>query len=206
MVLQHRHVSPPQWNKPKARPARATMRLKIGKRESQKCTFNRKRRCSHPVHSARGPRSFLRACPRAVRWRATGPRSAAPLLKRIFTIAAIAFLNFTILKRFGRCSEDLMASRREQMQERIESPEWAESEPENVFRFHHGSLVAERRGSPANRDDGSAALQLVHQLADAVRSREDHAAEVEARAHALGKRAIDELHLAEDRLRATDAA
>ena len=99
-----------------------------------------------------------------------------------------------------------MSSRREQMQEHIESPEWTESGPENVFRFHHGSLAAERRGSPADRHDGSAALQLVHQLADAVRSREDHAAQVEARAHALGKRAIDELHLAEERLRATDAA
>jgi hypothetical protein len=28
------------------------MRLKIGKRESQKCTFNRKERCSHPVYRA----------------------------------------------------------------------------------------------------------------------------------------------------------
>jgi hypothetical protein len=99
-----------------------------------------------------------------------------------------------------------MASRREQMQEHIESPEWTESGPENVFTFHKGPLAAERRDSPADRDDGSAALQLVHQLADAVRSREDHAAEVEARAHALGKHALDELNLAEGRLRATEAA
>jgi hypothetical protein len=92
------------------------------------------------------------------------------------------------------------------MQERIESPEWTESEPENVFRFHHGPLAAERLDSLADRDNGSAALQLVHQLADVIRSRENHAAQVEARAHALGKRALDELNLAEGRLRATEAA
>jgi len=64
-----------------------------------------------------------------------------PLLKRIFTIATIAFPNFTILKRFRRCSEDIMASRREQMQEHIESPEWTESGLENVFRFYPGLLL-----------------------------------------------------------------
>jgi hypothetical protein len=129
-----------------------------------------------------------------------------PLLKRIFTIATIAFPNFTILKRFRRSSEDIMASRREQMQEHIESPEWTESGPENVFRFYPGPLAAERGDNPADGEDGSAALQLVYQLADVVRSREEHAAQVEARAQALGKRAIDELNLADERLRATEAA
>src|SRR5204863_353818 len=59
MVLQHSHVSPPQWNKPKSSAGEEPCGLKIGKRESQKCTLNRKERCSQPVHSARctvGPR------------------------------------------------------------------------------------------------------------------------------------------------------
>ena len=34
-----------------------------------------------------------------------------------------------------------MASRREQMQEHIESPEWTESGLENVFRFYPGLLL-----------------------------------------------------------------
>jgi hypothetical protein len=93
---------------------------------------------------------------------------------------------------------------REQMQECIESPELTEPGLGNVFRFHHAALPAEREDT--DQDHGPAALQLVYQLADVVRSREEHAAQVEARAQALGKRALDELNLAEERLRATEVS
>ena len=78
-------------------------------------------------------------------------------------------------------------------QAQIERPEWTASGPKNVSKLHHGPHAAESGDSSAERDDGSDALQLVDQLAEAVRSREERAAQVEALARALGKRALDEL-------------
>ena len=79
-------------------------------------------------------------------------------------------------------------------------------EAENVFKFGAIASAAETRDSRAGQAHSPAALELVHQLADVIRSRENHAAECEARAQALAQRALDELKLAEARLRSAEIA
>jgi chromosome segregation ATPase len=80
------------------------------------------------------------------------------------------------------------------------------NEMENVFRFRHGAVVAERCNIPVVQEDGSSALQLVQQLAEVIQGKEDHASEVEARAQALAQAALDELKRAESRLRSSEIA
>jgi chromosome segregation ATPase len=95
---------------------------------------------------------------------------------------------------------------RGQMREHIANLESTEHVAENIFKLRRTAPVAETRDSLADREDSPAALQLVYQLADVIRSKEEHAAEIEGRAQALAKRALDELKLAETRLRSAEIA
>ena len=92
------------------------------------------------------------------------------------------------------------------MRERIPGLESTEPAAENIFKIRGAAPVTETRDSVADREHGPAALQLVYQLADLVRSKESHAAEMETRAQALAKCAVDELKLAETRLRSAENA
>jgi hypothetical protein len=87
----------------------------------------------------------------------------------------------------------------------VASPESPESAGDNIFPYRHPVPAAELR-RPRDGEDSPAALQLVYQLADVIRQKEDHAAETEARAQALVKRAIEELNHANARLRSGEIA
>jgi len=67
-------------------------------------------------------------------------------------------------------------------------------------------FTAEARESLTGEEDSSDALQLVDQLADVIRRKEEHAAAIEAQAQALAGRAFDELNLARTQLRSAEIA
>ena len=92
------------------------------------------------------------------------------------------------------------------MRAHMSSPGSAEPAAENILKYHRPVIVAETRNDIPDGDDSPAALRLAYQLAEVLRSKEDHAAEIEARAQALAKRAIEELNLAETRLRSAEIA
>jgi hypothetical protein len=75
---------------------------------------------------------------------------------------------------------------------------------ENICNFRQTSSAAEKREDLAGQDNRSSALQLVHQLADVIRSKEDQAADMEARAQTLAQCAVDKLNLAETRLQSAE--
>jgi chromosome segregation ATPase len=54
-------------------------------------------------------------------------------------------------------------------------------------------------------NNGTAALRLVRQAADLLRSAEDHSAEIEARAQALADRAVEELRDAKKRIHSLES-
>jgi chromosome segregation ATPase len=85
------------------------------------------------------------------------------------------------------------------------TPESTETAGDNIFPYRRPVTAAETR-RPRDAEDSPAAFQLVYQLADVIRQNEDHAAETEARAQALVKRAIEELHLADTRVRSAEIA
>jgi SMC interacting uncharacterized protein involved in chromosome segregation len=94
-----------------------------------------------------------------------------------------------------------MSGLRGQTREHIASLKSAESAPEKILRFR-----APTRGICAEQEDRPAALQLVYQLADVIRTKEDHAAGIEAQAQELVQRAIDELNFSRARLRSAETA
>ena len=92
------------------------------------------------------------------------------------------------------------------MRAHMSSPGSAEPAAESILKHRRPVIAAETRNGLPDGDDGPAPLVLAYQLAEVLRSKEDHAAEIEARAQALAKRAIEELNLAETRLRSAEIA
>jgi hypothetical protein len=100
----------------------------------------------------------------------------------------------------------LRGSKRDQT-ERLES--------ENVLNFSPALLSSEgpkvkepleSYKDPARQSDPTPAFDLLHQLAEVIREKDDRATEIEARANALAQCAVDELQRADARLRFAETA
>ena len=93
------------------------------------------------------------------------------------------------------------------MRAHITSPGSAKPAAEDILlKYRRPVIAAETRNGLPDGDDSPATLRLAYQLVEVLRSKEDHAAEIEARAQALAKRAIEELNLAETRIRSAEIA
>jgi hypothetical protein len=71
---------------------------------------------------------------------------------------------------------------------------------------HPRGNVYELPGAPAGSDEASAALDLVHQAADAFRGLQDRARETESRAQSLCRQASEKIRQAEMRAQAAERA
>ena len=71
-------------------------------------------------------------------------------------------------------------------------------EGENVLNFPRGRI-------DPPRNDGQSALDMVYRAAEVVGSLQDHARQMETRAHALCRDALEKLRLAERRLKSAES-
>jgi hypothetical protein len=112
--------------------------------------------------------------------------------KKLLTIRDIIVLTLTFWKD-------------SQMPGELANLEFTKPPAESGFCFCGSSNVnrAQKEG-PSDRDESAADMQLVYELADVVRTKEDHAREMEARGQDLAQRALDELNLARMRVRSAE--
>jgi chromosome segregation ATPase len=89
-----------------------------------------------------------------------------------------------------------------QMPGELANEEWTKPPAENGLCFFDANTG--QKECPSELDESAAAMQLVYELAGVVRTKEDRAREMEARAQDLARRSLDELNLARMRVRSAE--